>query len=127
MLCRTTRIFQGIKQTLRKRMFRFVSGDFVNVQGMSTMTVNGKIYKGNSIMMGNGNVIVDGVTMEKYGMENQHSYIVQITGNPQKIETMGSVTVTGDCGDINTMGSVNIGGSCGNINTMGKVTIRGKN
>ena len=104
-----------------KCKYSVMSGDFVNVTGLSTVTVNGKTYKGNDISITNGHAIVDDVKMDSYGTENQHSYIVQITGNPQKVETMGRVTVTGNCGDINTMGRVDVGGSSGTINTMGNV------
>lgn len=83
--------------------------------------VNGKsiIVEGGNVRIRNGEVIVDGKTIET-GLSRHVE--VTINGNVEKIDCAGSVTVNGDvsgnidcggsctCGSVN--GSVNCGGSC---------------
>lgn len=106
--------------------FYFNTSDYVRVTGNSSITINGKTFNGNNIFVSNGKVIVDG-NEQSYSEGNKysHTYKVEITGNPQKVETMGDVSVSGDCGYINTMGNVNVRQNSGNINTMGVVTVGG--
>lgn len=100
------------------------SNNFIRVSGdsVSTIAVGDKVYTGRYIELNQNGVTVDG---EKYtpGIEVQDVYV---TGNPDRIETVGYVSVAVDVNSINTTGNVDVSGTCGgNIDTRGSVSVVG--
>ena len=108
--------------------FNWNTTDFVKLNGSSTVSVNGKTYKGNNIEVKNGKVWIDGKPAEDYAApgDKLHTYNVTINGNPQAVATLGDVTVNGNCGDIATTGAVTVKGNSEDIATMGTVTVGGR-
>ena len=60
-----------------------------------TITVNGKKYKGQSVLVRNGEIIIDGTSVEKIG---QAKIDIHIHGNCE--------SVTNDVGDVNVSGKL---------------------
>lgn len=101
---------------------------------MSTIKINGNTYTGNSIVISNGKVIVNGKEVTPDGKEINISVQgdiyelkvdtcnkVSVTGSVKSISTQsGDVEVTGDVdGNISTMsGDVDCGHVQGSISTM---------
>lgn len=75
----------------------------------SVVQINGKTYQGNNVVMNNGTIIIDGITVEG---DFNGSAPIQMSGDIHSLRTDGSATVDG-----NVQGNVNAGGSlkCGNI------------
>lgn len=101
---------------------------------MSTITINNNTYSGNSIVVTNGKVIIDGKDITPNNKEiniSVHGDIdelkvdacnkVSVTGNAKNISTKsGDVEVIGNVdGSMHTMsGDVDCGNVTGSINTM---------
>ena len=100
----------------------------------NTVTINGQTFKGNSVSIINGQVIVDGV---KQGEKIQEYNIsVSVTGDVNSVTTSsgdvtvngkvssiktqsGDVDVTGDAVTATTMsGDIDIGGACQSASSM---------
>lgn len=80
-----------------------ISNMNINSNG-NVVTINGKTYKGNSIVSKNGKVFVDGQLAEDKEM---NSVTIIIEGNVGELTTDCPVTVQGDVlGSIKTEGSV---------------------
>jgi hypothetical protein len=103
---------------------------------MSQIIINGKTFQGNSVIINNGKIIIDGKeaqmpddriiqitvqgNIEKLDVDACNK--IEVTGNTGSIKTInGDIRVLGDVnGSIQTMsGDVNCGGKVsGSINTM---------
>lgn len=103
---------------------------------MSTVTIGGKRYTGNNIVVVDNKVIIDGVPCD-----DSFSGIVElkIEGNIEKLECDCSVSVSGNVGsvsaggsvwcddvggNVNAGGSINCGNVGGNLNAGGSVNCR---
>lgn len=84
--------------------------------GDKMVQINGKTYDGNSVVINNGTVIIDGkVVNELYGTKE-----IVIQGNVGSIECDGAVSVTGDVtGDVSCGGSFKGNNVGGNVNSGG--------
>jgi hypothetical protein len=83
----------------------------------SSVTVNGKTYRGNSVSISNGRVVVDGVEQDQALTQNIE---IKIDGPVQELETAcGNVNVTGSVGRVKTTsGDV----QCGDVGTSVQTT-----
>lgn len=72
--------------------------------------INGKTFKGNSIVVVNGRVIVDGKQVDVGDVSNGILKI-EVTGTLSSLDADGSVTCQDVKGDVDAGGSV----SCGNV------------
>lgn len=93
----------------------------------NVLSINRKIYRGNTITASNNRVYIDGIE-QKDGYASadsyNHTFNVEITGDSiGKVETTDNVIVHGDCGDITTTGRVSVDGNSHCISTTGSVTI----
>ena len=82
------------------------------------MTINGKTYSGNNIIISNGKVIVDGAEQSEV---LEHNIVVNVTGDVQSLETTsGDVQCESVSGDVKTVsGDVNVRGNvAGNVKTV---------
>lgn len=101
----------------------YKSNEYIKIHGDSTVTINSHKFTGNDICASNGKVSVNGINQGKYTESNvgQHIFNVSVTGNPEKIETMGTVVVNGNCTNVKTIGDVYVSGKCDNVHTLGFV------
>lgn len=100
----------------------------------NTVAINGQTFKGNSVSIVNGQVLVNGV---KQGEKIQeHSISVSVTGDVDSVTTSsgdvtvqgkvsnvktqsGNVDITGDTVTATTMsGDIDIGGTCNSASSM---------
>lgn len=88
---------------------------------MSTITINGKTYVGNSITVRNNVVYIDGKLADE--AKGKDSILeVHLVGNLDKLECDGSVQLTGNAGRIAAGGSVDCKGDVtGNIAAGGSI------
>ena len=93
---------------------------------MSTVTINGKTYVGNNVMVSNGKVIIDGTP---YDDNDNKGIYINVTGDISyfKVDRCNEITITGNVKEFkNGSGDVRIGGdvdtvSCGS----GDIDIQG--
>lgn len=90
-----------------------------NLSTGSSVTINGKTYKGDCVTVTPEGVVIDGATIE---YTNTKIINLTVTGDTGNIEiSSGSITVEGNCnGKINTQsGDVEVTGVIeGNVSTM---------
>lgn len=89
---------------------------------MNRITINGQTinYAGNSVVIHNGKIIVDGNVVQEYHGSNVK---VTIEGNVGKINCDGSVEIHGDSGDVDCGGNCEISGDVkGDVDAGGSVT-----
>lgn len=89
------------------------------------VTINGKTYSGNNIIISNGKVIVDGAEQSEV---LEHNIVVNVTGDVQSLETTsGDVNVIGGVSNIQTTsGDVQCESVSGDVKTVsGDVNVRG--
>lgn len=91
---------------------------------MNRITINGKTIEcsgSNSVVIRNGQIIVDGETIEKCS----HNQNVIIEGNVNSLDCDGSVEVRGNTGSIDCGGSCNVTGNVeGNVDAGGSVNCK---
>lgn len=86
------------------------------------VSINGKVYSGNSVTIKDGNVVVDG---KSQGKVEEREITIVVNGDVEYLDSSaGDVTVNGDAGRISVnsgnvdcddvRGSVTV--SCGNVN-----------
>lgn len=83
---------------------------------MSMIVINGQVYKGNSISINKGNIIIDGNNVES----NDKTITISIEGNIDKLEVdyCKTIQIKGNVQMLSTgSGDVTIEGSSGNIST----------
>lgn len=85
---------------------------------MSTVTIGGKTYRGNSIVVTGSNVIIDGKKVED-GLTGIVE--LKIEGNIDRLETDCPVSVKGNVGSLKAGGSVNCGDVAGGVYAGGSV------
>ena len=95
---------------------------------MNSITINGKtiVSSGDTIIVRNGKVISDGVTIQ----DNLYGDVeITIDGDVKNIDTVGNVTVNGNVtGDIDTTGNVIVSGDVnGDVDCMGNIRINKNN
>lgn len=94
---------------------------------MNSITINGKtiVSSGDTIIVKNGKVISDGVTIQDNLRGNVE---IAIDGDVRDIEASGSVTVNGNVkGSIDAMGNVTVSGNInGDIDCIGNVKLNKK-
>lgn len=95
---------------------------------MSSITINGKtiVSSGDTIIVKNGKVISDDVTIQ----DNLYGDVeITIDGDVGDIEASGSVTVNGNVkGSIDAMGNVTVSGNInGDVDCMGNIRINKNN
>ncbi len=78
---------------------------------MSSFTINGKNYTGNSIRILGNEVWVDGRKVDPQPEPENGILRVDFTGHCQSLVSDAPVTVTGNVGDVRSGGSVH----CGNV------------
>lgn len=85
---------------------------------MSTIVINGVSYSGNSIVVSNNKVIIDGKDMTPN--EKQITIMVDGDVNDLNISSCNKLTVNGNVNELSTQsGSVNISGDVnGSVKTM---------
>jgi hypothetical protein len=85
---------------------------------MNSITINGKLYSGNSIIVNNNKVFIDG----KEVTPDQKEVTITVAGNVGsiKVDACKLVSVTGDCTTAETTsGNIEIGGNVsGSVKTM---------
>jgi hypothetical protein len=85
---------------------------------MSTITINGNTYSGNSIVVSNGKVIIDG----KDATPKEKTINISVQGNIHElnVDSCDKISVEGSARNIKTMsGDVRVTGDVqGNIQTM---------
>lgn len=87
-------------------------------KGAGSLTINGRSFSGNCIVIGNnGKITIDGVE-EADALIGDIS--ITINGNSQSVETTsGNITILGAAGSVKTMsGDVECGDVSGPVNTM---------
>lgn len=94
---------------------------FARLKAGSSITVNGKTFRGNDVSIVNGRVIVDGVEQDAPG--NGYSSMrlsIKIEGNVELLETAsGDVQVSGNVGQVNSSsGDVTCADVSGNVQTV---------
>ena len=94
---------------------------------MNSITINGKtiVSSGDTIIVKNGKVISDGITIQ----DNLYGDVeITIDGDVGDIEASGSVTVNGNVkGSIDAMGNVTVSGDVdGDIDCTGNVKLNKK-
>jgi len=85
---------------------------------MSIITINGKVYHGNSVSVTGNQVIIDGV---KQDIPDEKNVTISIEGdvNMLSVDTCNKVSVTGTVGTLKTMsGDVKCGDVEGDVKTM---------
>lgn len=83
-----------------------------------TITINGKTYSGNNVIVNNGNVIVDG---NNVSVGDTHEINIKVTGNIDslKVASCNSCVVNGSVGSLeSTSGNVKVGDVSGNVKTV---------
>ena len=102
------------------------NGMFGN-RNINKVTVNGKTYtcEGNSVVVQNGKIIVDGKTIND---EDVGSVNIVVNGNVEEVHCdCGSVKVLGSAITVECGGSCEIGGNVdGNVSAGGSVRCWGK-
>ena len=95
---------------------------------MNSITINGKtiVSSGDTVIVRNGNIISDGVTIQDNLRGNVE---ITIDGDVRDIEASGSVTVNGNVnGSIDAMGNVTVSGNInGDVDCMGNIRINKNN
>lgn len=114
----------GLFSTIKNEAYRFItnnssSQDKLTVQGATSVTVNGRTYQGNNIVVLDGSVFIDGElvdsTQAQAGVFN-----VTVYGNPTKVETVnGDITVHGDVTNVETVnGDISAKTISGSVHTV---------
>jgi len=84
--------------------------------GGSSVTINGKNYRGNSVSVYNGKVIVDGVQQEG---DVEKDVVVVVHGDCESIELECGKLTVGNVGSVNTQsGDIECKDVSGSIQTM---------
>ena len=80
------------------------------------ISINGNVYKGNSVQISNGKVVVDGIEQSQV---LEHKITVNVVGDVESIEAgSGDVFVSGGVGSLRTgSGDVKCGSVSGNVQT----------
>lgn len=85
----------------------------------SQVSVNGKTFYGNNIVIDGNNIFVDGL---KHGIDDSKRLEVVVKCNVERIESQESITISGHVtGDIKAKGSVNCDNVKGNVEAGGSV------
>lgn len=92
---------------------------------MSTVTINGKTYIGNNVMVCNGKVIVDGKPYEG----NDKEIYITVTGDVSilKVDSCNQINITGNVNDLkNGSGDITVGGAVDSVTSgSGDIGIKG--
>lgn len=84
--------------------------------------INGKTYRGNSVTIINGKVIVDGVVQGSEDLSKEQVINIDATGFRGHLSVDGNVNVNGNIdGQIKAQGSVSCNNVYGDVNAGGSV------
>lgn len=85
----------------------YKNDNYLKVDGDATVTINSHTFTGKDIYAKNGRVSINGIDQGKYTELNSiHMFDVSVTGNPDKVETLGNVVIYGKCNNVKTLGDV---------------------
>lgn len=97
-----------------------------NLESGSSVTINGKTYKGKNVSIINGTVFIDGVKQEDSKIKSTTINVV-VNGNTKNVEAGGAITVNGEVdGKLDAGSSIKVTGNVkGNLDAGSSIKVDG--